>query len=96
MPSYSPDPSLCISCTHIVNLRHDVLYVSYSGGDWVIVCDDPSHQNGDNLITIHHQHLVDRDYSIKEVMDILKIDQTAERKFVGDAWNIYEDPDIDD
>ena len=101
MPSYSKSNDLCISCVHIVNNNEPVNCISYSGGDWVLLCGRNHHYSDDEkisndteeLITIHHHHLTEKDESLVEIMDKLSIDYTAERKDKYSEWKIYHDPD---
>lgn len=75
-----------------------MLCVSRSGGDWVLLCGDPVHYSDeidDSLITIHWSHLVERDETLKPIIETLKVDFTCERKAINGEWHTYFDPDSD-
>lgn len=99
MAKYSKSDDLCISCLHIVRDKQAVLSVSRPGGDWIFLCSSDHHYEDDNtdkLVTIHWQHLLDNDQSLSEIQKMLLIDYTADRKYLGDDWKIYYDPDEKD
>jgi len=99
MPKYSPNDEVCITCTHIVYEAKSVNCISYSGGDWVFLCGDKEHYSYDadeeKLLVVHHRHLTDIDKSLIEIIQLLEIDYTAERKDKDSEWVIYYDPDED-
>lgn len=95
-----PNNSGSITCKCVLSEEKPVLFVSHAGGDWQMYCDWRNHDFSDpvvlknDLALVHIAHLLARDPTLAELSD-LPADMAAERKFIGDPWERYEDADND-
>lgn len=58
---------------------------------------DHGHDGDDGTLRLlHWQHLVDRDPSLEDMIPVLEVDYSAERRAVGAEWRMFLGPDTDD
>ena len=71
-------------CSHIFGATRPILYVCRAGGDWQFLCGEP-HAEAELPEVVGVGHLVDRDSSLEEVLD-LPPDWEAERDAQLSVW----------
>lgn len=87
-PERRPDEDMvelaAFICGHVFDQSSPVLLVSHEGGDWQFLCGG-YHEAGDTPRVVGINHLFDRDWSLRELLD-LPSDWEAERVAVGGPW----------
>lgn len=71
-------------CSHIFRDTTAVLLVAHDGGDWMFLCG-AEHGPDEDYHVVGVDHLMSRDPSIREVMDLPESFE-AERTAVGTPW----------
>jgi hypothetical protein len=71
-------------CQHVFDDVRPVMLVCRSDGDWQLVCGS-SHEEGEGPRLVGLNHLLDRDPTLNEIVD-LPDEWEAERSEVGGAW----------
>lgn len=69
-------------CPHVFENTRPVLLVCREGGDWQLLCGD---NHSGRSVVVGLNHLLDRDPSLLEVMDLPR-DWEAERERVNGPW----------
>ncbi|MBK7352463.1 MAG: hypothetical protein IPI97_09410 [Nitrosomonas sp.] len=93
-----PDNLSVITCRCVLEAKKPVLFVSHSGGDWQMYCDDANHDFEDEeaikseLIVVHVAHLVAQDATLNDIAD-LPVDMGAERSQISGSWIRFENTD---
>jgi hypothetical protein len=77
-------------CSHVFDQTRPVLMVLHEGGDWQFLCG-ADHELGDGPRVVGIKHLLDRDPSLHELLD-LPSDWEAERLEVGSPWKRKPSP----
>jgi hypothetical protein len=77
-------------CGHVFDGSRPVLLVSHEGGDWQFLCG-ADHEPGDRPRVVGINHLLDRDPSLQELLD-LPPDWEAERQALGTPWQRRRSP----
>ena len=72
-------------CSHVFDASRPVLLVNHEDGDWSLMCGDGHDYDHDLPKVVGIGHVLDRDPTIKEVLD-LPADFEAERSAVGQPW----------
>jgi hypothetical protein len=72
-------------CSHIFDALCPVLLVVREDGDWSLMCGDGHDFEKDPPKVVGIGHLLERDGTIREVLD-LPDGFEAERRAVGNAW----------
>jgi hypothetical protein len=72
-------------CSHVFHASRPVLLVVREDGDWSLLCGDTHDFEGHLPKVVGIGHLLDRDPSINEVLD-LPDGHEAERAAVGAPW----------
>lgn len=73
-------------CNHIFDKTRDVLLVCKEDGDLQFLCGQGDH-NSDDVHVVGLNHLIERDPSLKEVLDIDEGFE-AERDKINGEWSI--------
>lgn len=76
-------------CTHVFKEERPVLYVTRPDGDWCFLCGDEHPDEGSEFRVVGLGHLMTRDGSLAEVLDLAP-NQEAERDIVGGTWSRSE------
>ncbi|MDC0710368.1 hypothetical protein POL68_17965 [Stigmatella sp. ncwal1] len=71
-------------CHHVFEGSHPILLAAHEDGDWQFLCG-AAHEPGDGPRVVGLNHLVERDPSIAEVLD-LQQDWEAERLDESGPW----------
>ena len=79
----------CITCSHIVEDKAQILYVAHDDdGWWQFLCGAPGHdQKTARIVSL--QSILDIDPGIADVAN-LPSEKTAERTEKGEEWNISD------
>ena len=85
MSSLDHTPSFI--CSHIFQNSHPVLLVSKADGDLQFLCGG-EHDENEKPHVVGAGHILARDPSLIELLNVLKDDQEAEREQVGLPWII--------
>ena len=76
----------CYACTHVMAAQRPVLYVCRERDDWIFACGADDHaQSTDDWKVMHAGHLLDRDGTLRHVVD-LDEGQQAERTAIDEPW----------
>jgi hypothetical protein len=77
-------------CGHVFDQSRPVLLASRADGDWQLLCGG-SHEPGEGPHLVGLNHLLDRDPSLRELLDLPR-DWEAERVTEGDPWERRPSP----
>ncbi len=72
------------TCSHVFSAQRDVLLVIREEGDWMFMCGE-EHESDEEYHLVGLNHLLDRDGSLREVLDLSEGFE-AERSSKAGAW----------
>jgi hypothetical protein len=71
-------------CGHVFDKSRPVLLASHDGGDWQLLCGG-DHEAGDRPHVVGLHHLLDRDPSLRDILD-LPVNWDADRVDAVSPW----------
>jgi hypothetical protein len=84
------------TCKNVWENKAPALYVTHDhNGDWQVLCGGDEHDEPDQCVVLHKEHLAERDPSLEHVFD-LDVGWDAERDRPESPWQRFAEQEEDE